>query len=88
MTNSQTTVGGGMRPNIEISHELNGRVKDYAAEHDMNTTEAYRKIIKAGLREVTGDDDIDHYYPTDCVLSDHTAETPEEHEQHMREVHD
>lgn len=55
MTNSQKTVGGGMRPNIDISHELNGRVKDYADANDMTTSEAYREIINAGLEDVTGD---------------------------------
>jgi hypothetical protein len=41
-----------MRPNIEISHQLNGRVKDYAAASDQTTSEAYREIIKAGLAAV------------------------------------
>lgn len=31
--------------------------------------------------------DIDDFYPTDCVLCGHSADTPEEHEQHMAEVH-
>ncbi|CDK40507.1 uncharacterized protein BN903_38 [Halorubrum sp. AJ67] len=38
-----------MRPNIDISHTLNGRVKDYAEQKDKSLEEAYREIIKAGL---------------------------------------
>ena len=41
-----------MRPNIQISHQLNGRVKDYAAKHGLTTEEAYKQIIKAGLDEL------------------------------------
>lgn len=32
--------------------------------------------------------DVSHIFPTDCVLCDNSAETNEEHEQHMEEVHD
>lgn len=46
-----------MRPNIQISHSLNGRVKDYAAENDMTTSEAYREIITAGLEVVESGED-------------------------------
>lgn len=45
-----------MRPNIRISHELNGRVKDYAAVSGQSLSEAYREIIEAGLREVRRED--------------------------------
>jgi len=41
-----------MRPNIQISHQLNGRVKDYAAANDLTTDEAYKEIIEAGLEEL------------------------------------
>lgn len=41
-----------MRPNIQISHALNGRVKDYAADNDLTTSEAYKEIIERGLEEV------------------------------------
>jgi hypothetical protein len=41
-----------MRPNIDISHTLNGRVKDYAEQQDMALKEAYREIIEAGLKTV------------------------------------
>lgn len=42
-----------MRPNIDISHALNGRVKDYAADNDMNASEAYEYLIKRALDEVS-----------------------------------
>lgn len=45
-----------MRPNIQISHSLNGRVKDYAAENDMTTSEAYREIIEKGLEGLIDDE--------------------------------
>ncbi|ELZ22476.1 hypothetical protein C475_18228 [Halosimplex carlsbadense 2-9-1] len=38
-----------MRPNIDISHTLNGRVKDYAEQEDKSLEEAYREVIEAGL---------------------------------------
>jgi hypothetical protein len=41
-----------MRPNIQVSHTLNGRVKDYAVEHDMDVGDAYRQIIERGLEEL------------------------------------
>lgn len=44
-----------MRPNIEISHELNGRVKDYAAERDLDVSKAYKDIIEAGLEKLESD---------------------------------
>lgn len=52
MTNGQRSFGRTMRPNIQISHQLNGRVKDYAAEQDLDLDEAYRKIINTGLDEL------------------------------------
>jgi len=41
-----------MRPNIQISHQLNGRVKDYAAANDLTTGEAYKQVIEAGLEKL------------------------------------
>jgi hypothetical protein len=41
-----------MRPNIDISHTLNGRVKDYAEQQDVILEEAYQEIIEAGLEAV------------------------------------
>jgi hypothetical protein len=49
-----------MRPNIEITHTLNGRVKDYAAEHDLDLPEAYRRIIETGLAELDARDGETH----------------------------
>jgi len=46
-----------MRPNIDVSHTLNGRVKDYAEQQDIDLTEAYQEIIKAGLDAVEHLDD-------------------------------
>jgi hypothetical protein len=46
-----------MRPNIDISHTLNGRVKDYAEQQDMCLEEAYREIIEAGLEAVEHPDE-------------------------------
>ena len=45
-----------MRPNIDISHTLNGRVKDYAKTQDMALDKAYREIIEAGLKAVENPD--------------------------------
>jgi len=45
-----------MRPNIQITHQLNGRVKDYAAENDLDLDEAYRQIIEVGLGELEDDE--------------------------------
>jgi hypothetical protein len=41
-----------MRPNIDISHTLNGRVKDYAEQQEMALEEAYQEIIERGLEAV------------------------------------
>ena len=38
-----------MRPNIEITHTLQGRVKDFAEEQDLTLSEAYTKLLNAGL---------------------------------------
>jgi hypothetical protein len=46
-----------MRPNINISHTLNGRVKDYAEQQDVSLKEAYREIIEAGLKAVKHPDE-------------------------------
>ena len=40
---------GAIRPIIDISHTLNGRVKDYAEQQDVSLEEAYGEIIEAGL---------------------------------------
>ncbi|GGN24010.1 hypothetical protein [Halarchaeum nitratireducens] len=41
-----------MRPNIDISHTVNGRVKDYAEREGKSLEEAYQEIIEAGLEAV------------------------------------
>jgi len=46
-----------MRPNIDITHTLNGRVKDYAEQQDMSLEDAYRDIIEAGLEAVEHPDE-------------------------------
>ncbi|SDY56429.1 hypothetical protein [Halopenitus persicus] len=46
-----------MRPNIDISHTLNGRVKDYAEQQNVSLEEAYREIIEAGLEVVDHPDE-------------------------------
>lgn len=39
-----------MRPNIDISHTLGGRVKDWAEENDVDDlSEAYTTLLQAGL---------------------------------------
>ena len=47
-----------MRPNIDVSHTLNGQVKDYAEQQDMGLTEAYQEIIEAGLEAVEHPDEL------------------------------
>lgn len=49
MADSQPHFSTTMRPNIQITHTLNGRVKDFAAAWGLNIDEAYRILIEAGL---------------------------------------
>jgi len=53
--NGRTVPTSSMRPNIQISHERNGRIKDWAAERGIDTDEAYRQIICAGLESLVAD---------------------------------
>jgi hypothetical protein len=47
-----------MRPNIDISHTLAGRVKDYRETADVDSlSEAYREVIEAGLEAVEHPDE-------------------------------
>ena len=39
-----------MRSNINISHALGGRVKDYAEANDLGLSEAYAEVLEAGLK--------------------------------------
>ena len=41
-----------MRPNIDISHTLGGRIKDYAEANDLGLSEAYTEVLEAGLAEL------------------------------------
>ena len=38
-----------MCPNIDISHTLGGRVKDYTKANDLDLSEAYTVVLEAGL---------------------------------------
>ena len=38
-----------MRPNVEITHTLQGRIKDIAEEQDLTLSEAYTELLNAGL---------------------------------------
>ena len=38
-----------MRPNVEITHTLQGRIKDFAEEEDVTLSEAYTELLNAGL---------------------------------------
>ena len=38
-----------MRPNIDISYTLGGRVKDYAEVNNLDLSEAYTEVLEAGL---------------------------------------
>lgn len=62
MPNGPKPVGTLMRPNIQISHSLNGQVKDFAAKHDLSTGEAYRLIIRTGLEELEERDELPDLY--------------------------
>ena len=42
-------VSEDMRPAIDISHTLNGRVKDYAGRNGLSLDEAYKQVIETGL---------------------------------------
>jgi hypothetical protein len=45
-----------MRPNIDISHTLGGRIKDYAEANNLNLSEAYAEVLKAGLETLETQD--------------------------------
>jgi hypothetical protein len=38
-----------MRPNVEITHPLQGRIKDFAEERDLSLSEAYTELLETGL---------------------------------------
>jgi hypothetical protein len=78
-----------MRPNIEITHTLNGRVKDYAAEEGLDLPEAYRRIIETGLEELERRDEASEDQP-DTRTVDHddtpTREEPDETDDRINEI--
>jgi hypothetical protein len=46
-----------MRPNIDVSHAQNGRVKDFAAARGLDVSTAYQRIIDAGLKQLDAEAD-------------------------------
>ena len=38
-----------MRPNVDLSWSVHGRVKDFADDRDISLTEAYEQLLTAGL---------------------------------------
>ena len=47
-----------MRPNIDISHTLGGRVKDYAEANDLDLSGAYIEVLEAGLEALETQDQL------------------------------
>jgi len=45
-----------MRPAIDISHGLHGRLKDYAEANDVDLSEAYVEALEAGLEALETQD--------------------------------
>lgn len=45
-----------MRPAIDISHGLHGRLKDYAEANDVDLSEAYAEVLEAGLEALETQD--------------------------------
>jgi hypothetical protein len=45
-----------MRPAIDISHGLHGRVKDYAEANDLSLDEAYIGVLETGLETLETQD--------------------------------
>ncbi|MFC7074627.1 hypothetical protein ACFQJ7_11205 [Halovenus rubra] len=46
-----------MRPNIDITHTLHGRIKDYAEDKEMELSEAYSELLERGLESVAHPDE-------------------------------
>ena len=57
MAKGHPNIRSPMRPNIQISHQLNGRVRDYAARNDLTAEEAYQSIIELGIEEAEQQED-------------------------------
>lgn len=45
-----------MRPAIDISHGLHGRLKDYAEVNDLELSEAYTEVLETGLEALETQD--------------------------------
>ncbi len=45
-----------MRPAIDISHGLHGRLKDYAEANNVDLSEAYVEVLEAGLESLETQD--------------------------------
>jgi hypothetical protein len=45
-----------MRPAIDLSYGLHGRLKDYAEANDLELSEAYAEVLEAGLDTVETQD--------------------------------
>jgi hypothetical protein len=45
-----------MRPAIDLSYGLHGRLKDYAEANDLELSEAYTEVLEAGLEALETQD--------------------------------
>ncbi|MFQ3295858.1 MAG: hypothetical protein ACI9PP_001855 [Halobacteriales archaeon] len=45
-----------MRPAIDLSYGLHGRLKDYAEANDLELSEAYAEVLEAGLEALETQD--------------------------------
>jgi len=45
-----------VRPNVDISWSIHGRLKDLADEEDLSLTEAYERALTRGLDELEDSD--------------------------------
>ena len=45
-----------MRPAIDLSYGLHGRLKDYAEANDLDLSEAYTEVLEAGLEALETQD--------------------------------
>jgi hypothetical protein len=44
-----------MRPNVDISWSIHGRLKDFAEQEDLTLTEAYERALTDGLDAIEED---------------------------------
>jgi hypothetical protein len=45
-----------MRPAIDLSYGLHGRLKDYAEANELDLSEAYAEVLEAGLEALETQD--------------------------------